>query len=142
MAARRATRTPRPDMSDGRCRRGDRRRWSPVMEAALTTRSPRETAAAGTVLAVRNLEVVYDDVSLVLRGVSLSVPDGAIVALLGANGAGKTTLLRAITGLLPVHRGEVTKGVVEHERTDITAWDASAIVRRGIAQVMEGRRVF
>ena len=112
------------------------------MEAALTTRSPRETAAAGTVLAVRNLEVVYDDVSLVLRGVSLSVPDGAIVALLGANGAGKTTLLRAITGLLPVHRGEVTKGVVEHERTDITAWDASAIVRRGIAQVMEGRRVF
>ena len=64
------------------------------------------------VLQVRNLEVVYDDVMLVLRGVSLAVPPGRIVALLGANGAGKTTLLRALTGLLDVHDGEVTKGAV------------------------------
>jgi branched-chain amino acid transport system ATP-binding protein len=115
------------------------------MDAAIMrSRSRQEwTWEAGEdVLAIRNLEVVYDDVSLVLRGVSLSIPSGAVVALLGANGAGKTTLLRAITGLLPVHRGEVTKGVIRHEGGDITGWDASAIVRRGIAQVMEGRRVF
>ncbi|MGH2847841.1 MAG: ABC transporter ATP-binding protein [Thermoleophilaceae bacterium] len=93
-------------------------------------------------LSVRNLEVVYNDVALVLRGVSLDVPRGAIVALLGANGAGKTTLLRAITGLLPVHRGEVTKGRVELGDEEVTGRDAAQIVRRGIAQVMEGRRIF
>jgi len=64
---------------------------------------------AGLVLAIHNLEVVYSDVVLVLRGVSIDVPDGSIVAVLGPNGAGKTTLLRAITGLLPVHRGKVTR---------------------------------
>ena len=93
-------------------------------------------------LAVRNLEVVYDDLVLVLRGVSLTVADGEIVALLGANGAGKTTLLRAITGLLDIHRGKVTKGGVALQGTPIEKLDAPAIVRRGIAQVMEGRRVF
>ena len=93
-------------------------------------------------LSVRNLEVVYNDVALVLRGVSLDVRQGSIVALLGANGAGKTTLLRAITGLLKVHRGEVTKGSVELEGERIDGRDPAAIVRRGIAQVMEGRRVF
>jgi branched-chain amino acid transport system ATP-binding protein len=81
-------------------------------------------------------------VALVLRGVSLSVPRGAIVALLGANGAGKTTLLRAITGLLPVHRGKITKGSIELAGQPVTGADAPALVRRGIAQVMEGRRIF
>jgi branched-chain amino acid transport system ATP-binding protein len=94
------------------------------------------------VLAVNNVEVVYDDVALVLRGVSLEVGQGEIVALLGANGAGKTTLLRAITGLLGVHRGKVTKGSVELEGVPITGKDAPAIVKAGVAQVMEGRRTF
>ncbi len=93
-------------------------------------------------LAVRNLEVVYSDVILALRGVSLEVPTSGIVALLGANGAGKTTLLRAITGLLPVHRGVITKGSIAIDGSDIHREDAAAIVRRGIAQVMEGRRPF
>ena len=69
-------------------------------------------------------------------------PAGAIVALLGANGAGKTTLLRAITGLLGVHRGEITKGIVELEGEGLAGLDAPAIVRRGVSQVMEGRRIF
>ncbi|ALG05622.1 ABC transporter ATP-binding protein [Kibdelosporangium phytohabitans] len=93
-------------------------------------------------LAVSNLEVVYDDVVLVLRGLSLHVPDGAIVAVLGANGAGKTTLLRAVTGLLGPHRGKITKGTVRLAGGDITGADPAAIVRGGIAQVLEGRRVF
>ena len=99
-------------------------------------------AAAESVLAVQNVEVVYDDVVLVLRGVSLDVPRGEVVALLGANGAGKTTLLRAITGLLPVHRGKITKGSVTLDGEAITGRDAPWIVRHGIAQVMEGRRTF
>ena len=96
-----------------------------------------------TILAVRNLEVVYNDVILVLRGVSLDVPEGAIVALLGANGAGKTTLLRAISGLLDVHRGEITKGTVE---LDGERLERARRRRRssaaGVSQVMEGRRIF
>jgi branched-chain amino acid transport system ATP-binding protein len=96
----------------------------------------------GTALAVANLEVVYNDVVLVLRGVSLAVPEGSIVALLGANGAGKTTLLRAVTGLLDVHRGRITKGSVTLAGRDITEDDAPHRVRAGLAQVMEGRRVF
>ena len=98
--------------------------------------------AGGPILAVRNLEVVYQDVVLVLRGVSLELPRGEIVALLGANGAGKTTLLRAVTGLLGVHRGRVTKGSVELDGQRISGRDAASIVRRGVAQVMEGRRIF
>jgi branched-chain amino acid transport system ATP-binding protein len=94
------------------------------------------------VLRVRNLEVVYDDVMLVLRGVSLTVPPGAIVALLGANGAGKTTLLRALTGLLDVHDGEVTKGSVLLDEQPIHHLKPAAIVRRGVSQVMEARRIF
>jgi branched-chain amino acid transport system ATP-binding protein len=93
-------------------------------------------------LEIANLEVVYNDVVLVLRGLSLEVPDGKIVALLGANGAGKTTTLRAITGLLDVHEGDVTKGSIELDGERIDGKDASVIVRSGIAQVMEGRRVF
>ena len=102
----------------------------------------RVAADAAPILSARNLEVVYNDVALVLRGVSVDVPQGAIVALLGANGAGKTTLLRAITGLLRVHRGEITKGSVELEGKRITRLDPAEVVRRGIAQVMEGRRIF
>ncbi|GAB3480645.1 ABC transporter ATP-binding protein [Amycolatopsis cihanbeyliensis] len=93
-------------------------------------------------LSVKNLEVVYSDVVLVLRGLSIEVPSGEIVALLGANGAGKTTLLRAITGLLAPHRGKITKGTVHLADRDITGADPAAVVRGGIAQVMEGRRVF
>jgi branched-chain amino acid transport system ATP-binding protein len=93
-------------------------------------------------LAVSNLEVVYDDVILVLRGVSLEVPEGKIVALLGANGAGKTTLLRAITGLLDVHEGEITKGEVTLDGQPIHRRPPARIVSAGISQVLEGRRIF
>ena len=92
-------------------------------------------------LAVENLEVVYEDVILVLKGVSLSVPEGEIVALLGANGAGKTTVLRAITGLLDVHRGEIRKGTVTLDGKPIHHLDAPKTVAAGIGQVMEGRRI-
>jgi len=101
----------------------------------------RDGRQAG-VLEVANLEVVYNDVVLVLRGLSLEVPDGQIVALLGANGAGKTTTIRAITGLLDVHEGDITKGSITFEGERIDKKDPSAIVRAGITQVMEGRRVF
>lgn len=93
-------------------------------------------------LKVAGLEVVYSDVIVGLRGVSLEVPDGAIVALLGANGAGKTTCLRAITGLLDVHRGRISKGQVELDGERIDRLESPAIVRRGLAQVLEGRRIF
>ncbi|MFE3449452.1 ABC transporter ATP-binding protein [Nonomuraea sp. NPDC059194] len=92
-------------------------------------------------LEVRNLEVVYDDVMLVLRGVSLAVRPGSIVALLGANGAGKTTLLRALSGLLDVHDGEITKGSVTLDGEPIHTMRPAQIVRLGISQVMEGRRI-
>ena len=93
-------------------------------------------------LTVKNLEVVYNDVILVLRGVSLTVPQGQIVALLGANGAGKTTLLRALSGLLDIHDGEITKGEITLRDTPITTADAPKIVAAGLGQVLEGRRVF
>jgi branched-chain amino acid transport system ATP-binding protein len=94
------------------------------------------------VLEVSNLEVVYNDVILVLRGLSIVVPDGKIVALLGANGAGKTTTLRAITGLLDIHQGVVTKGSITFDGQRLDQMEAAAIVRSGITQVMEGRRTF
>ena len=113
-------------------------RSTPAAHAATTER-PAPTPAA---LSVNNLEVVYEDVVLVLRGLSLQVGAGSIVALLGANGAGKTTLLRAVTGLLSPHRGKITKGAVRLEEEDITGADPADVVRKGIAQVMEGRRIF
>jgi branched-chain amino acid transport system ATP-binding protein len=94
------------------------------------------------VLSVTNLEVVYDDVILVLRGVSLEVPEGGIVALLGANGAGKTTLLRAISGLLDIHEGAITKGSITLDGEPISHLGAPRIVARGVKQVLEGRRIF
>jgi branched-chain amino acid transport system ATP-binding protein len=92
-------------------------------------------------LAFENVEVVYDDVLLTLKGVSFEVKQGSIVTLLGANGAGKTTALRACTGLLDVHRGAVTRGDIMLDGKRIDRLDAPAIVRAGIAQVMEGRRI-
>ena len=100
------------------------------------------TTTTRTALGVSNLEVVYNEVVLVLRGVSLQVQEGQIVTILGANGAGKTTLLRAITGLLDHHRGRVTKGSVNLFSTDITHLDPPRRVSAGLAQVMEGRRIF
>jgi len=108
----------------------------------MPTQMKTSSLETSSILSVHGLEVVYSDVILVLRGVSLDVPQGAIVALLGANGAGKTTLLRAITGLLRVHRGAITKGTIEFDGKSITGHDPSAIVRSGVSQVMEGRRVF
>ncbi len=93
-------------------------------------------------LAVNNIEVIYDHVILVLKGVSLGVPEGGIVALLGANGAGKSTTLKAISGLLRTERGEVTKGGVEFAGESIHRRGPAEVVRRGIVQVMEGRHVF
>jgi len=93
-------------------------------------------------LSVQNLEVVYQDVILVLRGVSFEIPKGKIVALLGSNGSGKTTTLRAITGLLDTQNGDITKGKISVEGDDITNASPSKIVEKGIAQVLEGRRIF
>jgi len=97
---------------------------------------------ARPMLSVNNIEVIYDHVILVLKGVSLRVPEEGIVALLGANGAGKSTTLKAISGLLRTERGEVTKGGVELSGEPIHRREASEVVRRGIVQVMEGRHVF
>lgn len=93
-------------------------------------------------LEVSNLEVVYDDVVLVLRGVSLQVPKGKIVALLGANGAGKTTLLRAVSGLLGIHEGEITKGEITLDGQPIHRLSPERIVAAGVKQALEGRRIF
>ena len=92
-------------------------------------------------LVLKNVEVVYSDVILVLRGISLQVPDGEIVALLGANGAGKTTVLRAISGLMDVHNGDLTKGEILLDGDPIHAESAAKIVKLGISQAMEGRRI-
>ena len=93
-------------------------------------------------LDVSNIEVVYDHVILVLKGVSLQVPEGGIVALLGANGAGKTTTLKAISNLLRAERGEVTKGKITFRGDKVHALSPNELVRRGCIQVMEGRHCF
>ena len=99
-------------------------------------------ATAAPLLRVNNIAVIYDHVILVLRGVSLEVPDGGIVALLGANGAGKTTTLKAISNLLGTERGEVTKGSIEFDGANVEASSPNALVKRGCIQVMEGRHCF
>lgn len=93
-------------------------------------------------LSVNNIEVIYDHVILVLRGVSLQVPEGQIVALLGANGAGKTTTLKAISNLLASERGDVTKGSILYRGDRVDRLTPSELVRRGVVQVMEGRHCF
>ncbi len=92
-------------------------------------------------LALRNVEVVYSDVILTLRGISVTVPDGQIVALLGANGAGKTTTLRAISGLLDVYNGDITKGEVTLDGKPIHHMSAAKVVKLGVSQALEGRRI-
>jgi branched-chain amino acid transport system ATP-binding protein len=101
-----------------------------------------DVAAAAPVLSVNNIEVVYDHVILVLKGVSLAVPKGEIVALLGANGAGKSTTLKAISNLLSAERGEVTKGSIIFDGEEVHARSPNELVRRGCIQVMEGRHCF
>jgi branched-chain amino acid transport system ATP-binding protein len=98
--------------------------------------------AADTILSLNNIEVVYDHVILVLKGVSLEVPRGRIVALLGANGAGKTTTLKAISNLLNAERGEVTKGAIVFDGAQVEALSPNELVQRGCIQVMEGRHCF
>ena len=103
---------------------------------------PASSGANAPLLSVNNIEVIYDRVILVLKGVSLAVPEGGVVALLGANGAGKTTTLKAISNLLRAERGEVTKGRIEYRGEAIERLTASDLVRRGVIQVMEGRHCF
>ena len=98
--------------------------------------------AAEAILAVNNIEVIYDHVILVLKGVSLTVPRGGIVAILGANGAGKTTTLKAISNLLRTERGEVTKGSIEFDGGRVDRLSPNELVRRGCIQVLEGRHCF
>ena len=104
--------------------------------------SPGPASDADNVLSVNNIEVIYDHVILVLKGVSLTVPRGGIVAILGANGAGKTTTLKAISNLLKAERGEVTKGSITFEGTRVDTLSPNDLVRRGCIQVMEGRHCF
>jgi len=96
----------------------------------------------GALLSVNNIEVIYNHVILVLKGVSLEIAEGSIVALLGGNGAGKTTTLKAISNLLRAERGEVTKGSIAFAGQRIDALDAASVVKRGLIQVMEGRHCF
>src|SRR5215510_8570415 len=98
--------------------------------------------SAKACLTVNNIEVIYDHVILVLKGVSLEVPEGRVVALLGANGAGKTTTLKAISNLLRAERGDVTKGTIEFLGQRIDRLTPNALVRMGVCQVMEGRHCF
>src|SRR5215471_9447258 len=93
-------------------------------------------------LTLKNVEIIYSNVILVIKGLTLEVPEGGVVALLGANGAGKSTTLKAIAGLLPAERGEITKGVVEFDGQRINDRTPAAIVKMGIALVPEGRQVF
>jgi len=105
-------------------------------------RAATATEAAALFLSVNNIEVVYSHVILVLKGVSLGVPRGGVVALLGANGAGKTTTLKAVSNLLHAERGEVTKGSILFDGVEVQSLSPSELVRRGCIQVMEGRRCF
>ena len=110
-------------------------------DAALLERK-LQSAPEKPLLAVRNIEVIYDHVILVLKGVSLEVPKGGIVALLGANGAGKSTTIKSISNLLRAERGDVTKGSIEYKGERIDGLTPNELVRRGVIQVMEGRHCF
>jgi branched-chain amino acid transport system ATP-binding protein len=113
-----------------------------TLRPVLSQTSVRDDIDSMPLLSVNNIEVIYNEVILVLKGLSLAVEEGQIVALLGANGAGKTTTLKAISGLLKTEEGEVTGGSIEFDGQRIQELDPEEIVRRGIFQVMEGRRVF
>jgi branched-chain amino acid transport system ATP-binding protein len=112
----------------------------------MTTATATATAAAAPAtapyLSVNNIEVIYDHVILVLKGVSLEVPEGGIVALLGANGAGKSTTLKSISNLLRAERGDVTKGTIEFRGARVDRLTTNELVRMGVCQVMEGRHCF
>ena len=112
-----------------------------AMSAVMQTESTA-SATAGKILSVNNIEVIYDHVILVLKGVSLDVARGGIVALLGANGAGKTTTLKAISNLLHAERGDVTKGSIIFDGAEVQDLTPNELVRRGCIQVMEGRHCF
>ena len=114
----------------------------PAAGATRASQGPAPAPANAPLLAVNNIEVIYNHVILVLKGVSLSVPEGGIVALLGANGAGKSTTLKAISNLLKAERGEVTKGSVEYRGERVDTLTPNDLVRRGVIQVMEGRHCF
>jgi branched-chain amino acid transport system ATP-binding protein len=111
------------------------------MEAAAPRTAGGEAPSPPPLLEVKNIEVVYNEVILVLRGLSIMVPKGQIVALLGANGAGKSTTLKAISGLLKTEEGEITRGDILFDGERINGTDPDRIVRKGIFQVMEGRRI-
>src|SRR5439155_22786138 len=128
-----------------RRRRTRRKRTS---RRAIARKKPRAVASVSTAfssdtanayLTVNNVEVIYDHVILVLKGVSLHVPEGKIVALLGANGAGKSTTLKAISGLLRTERRDVTKGTIEFQALPIHRKDPAEVVKRGMVQAMEAR---
>src|SRR3974390_1108197 len=103
---------------------------------------PSRAPSGAEILCLNNIEVLYDHVILVLKGVSLRVPGGGVVALLGANGAGKTTTLKAISNLLHAERGEVTKGSIIFDGKEVQQLSPNEVVRRGCIQVMEGRHCF
>jgi branched-chain amino acid transport system ATP-binding protein len=110
--------------------------------SAVTQTESTASSTAGKILSVNNIEVIYDHVILVLKGVSLDVSKGGIVALLGANGAGKTTTLKAISNLLHAERGDVTKGSIIFDGAEVQDLTPNELVRRGCIQVMEGRHCF
>src|SRR2546430_10744735 len=112
------------------------------MTAATDTATTAAPGVAKSYLSVNNIEVIYDHVILVLKGVSLEVPQGRIAALLGANGAGKTTTLKAISNLLRAERGDVTKGTIEFKGRRVDRLTPNELVKLGICQVMEGRHCF
>jgi branched-chain amino acid transport system ATP-binding protein len=112
------------------------------MTTALSPAADAAASASRPLLAVNNIEVIYNHVILVLKGVSLAVPEGGIVALLGANGAGKSTTLKAVSNLLRAERGEVTKGSVEYRGQRVDGLTPNDLVRMGVIQVMEGRHCF
>ena len=109
---------------------------------SITATAAHDTARSSSLISVNNIEVIYDHVILVLKGVSLEVPQGRIVALLGANGAGKSTTLKAISNVLRAERGEVTKGTIEFAGKRVDKLTPNALVRMGVCQVMEGRHCF
>ncbi len=108
----------------------------------MSAAAPRAASPAAPYLSVNNIEVIYDHVILVLKGVSLEVPEGSVVALLGANGAGKSTTLKSISNLLAAERGDVTKGTIEFRGQRVDKLTPNELVKMGVCQVMEGRHCF